>query len=305
MWKFLLLAQLATIAMATPSLVGSVKQAAAANRFADAELQIRQFQKANGTTPEMIEALSWLGRSALDGKQFDKAEKYARETQELAVAELKKRRLDAEQRLPLALGAAIEVQAQVMAARGESGGAVAFLRGELNKYGTTSIHARIQKNINLLSLEGKPAPDLPSNRYLGPKPSTIHALHGRPILLFFWAHWCGDCKADGPIIAQLQRELSRKGLVIIAPTQHYGFAAHGEEVPPEAELKYIEQIRQKFYADMLDVPVPVSEAGFKNYGASTTPTLVLIDRQGIVRMYHPGNLGYEELRSRIVPLLAK
>ena len=44
----------------------------------------------------------------------------------------------------------------------------------------------------------------------------------------------------------------------------------------------------------------MSEENFRRYGASTTPTLVLIDRAGIVRLY-PGAMTYEELR----PLVAK
>ncbi|MGH7248090.1 MAG: TlpA family protein disulfide reductase, partial [Pseudomonadota bacterium] len=78
----------------------------------------------------------------------------------------------------------------------------------------------------------------------------------------------------------------------------------GEEVPPAVELKYIDQVRRQFYPGLLDVPDPVSEENFKNYGSSTTPTLVLIDRRGIVRLYHPGNLTYQEIRAGIDALLA-
>jgi thioredoxin-related protein len=45
--------------------------------------------------------------------------------------------------------------------------------------------------------------------------------------------------------------------------------------------------------------VPVSEETFRNYGASTTPTIVLADRAGIVRLYHPGKMTYEELAGRV------
>jgi hypothetical protein len=47
---------------------------------------------------------------------------------------------------------------------------------------------------------------------------------------------------------------------------------------------------------------------FRNYGVSTTPTIVLIDRRGIVRLYHPGAMTYDELAprvERIVRLLGK
>jgi thioredoxin-related protein len=72
--------------------------------------------------------------------------------------------------------------------------------------------------------------------------------------------------------------------------------ARGEEAGPEAELKYMEQVRHVYLADLLKVPAPVSEANFQAYGASTVPTLVLIDRQGIVRLYHPGVMSLEQLR---------
>jgi hypothetical protein len=105
------------------------------------------------------------------------------------------------------------------------------------------------------------------------------------------------------VLARIKSEYAGR-LALLGPTQHYGYVAKGEEAPPAAELQYIDQIRHEFYADLLDVPVPVSEENFKSYGSSSTPTLVLIDRRGIVRLYHPGNLSYEELRSQIEALLA-
>jgi thioredoxin-related protein len=45
--------------------------------------------------------------------------------------------------------------------------------------------------------------------------------------------------------------------------------------------------------------VPLSSENFKIYGVSTTPTLVLIDRAGIVRLYRPGRMTYEELMPHI------
>jgi thioredoxin-related protein len=47
----------------------------------------------------------------------------------------------------------------------------------------------------------------------------------------------------------------------------------------------------------------VSEANFLRYGASTTPTLVLVDRAGIVRLYHPGAMKYEDLRQAVMRIL--
>jgi thiol-disulfide isomerase/thioredoxin len=233
----------------------------------------------------MLEAVSWLGRGALAAKQFDKAEEYAVETYRLAAG----KPVDTDRHLATAVGAAIEVRAQVMAQRGERAEAVQYLRGELSRYRATSIRTRIQKNINLLSLEGKPAPPLEALHWLGAKPPTFAELKGKPVLLFFWAHWCGDCKGMTPAINRLME----KGLTVIGPTQRYGYAARGEDATPSQETAYIDRIRKQSYP--AGMPVPVSEENFRNYGASTTPTLVLIGRDGKVTLYHPGHMSYEDL----------
>ena len=73
----------------------------------------------------------------------------------MALEQLKQRSLDAEPHLPIALGAALEVQSQVLAARGQRTQAMAVLQAALRTYGNTSIHDRLQKNLNLLSFQGK------------------------------------------------------------------------------------------------------------------------------------------------------
>lgn len=284
---------------AMAGVVTDVLQALQMGNFGLAEAYVARYRATYGVNGEMLEALSWIGRGDLLTKQFDKAEANAKQVQQLALEQLKHRALDAEPHLPLALGAAIEVQAQVLSARGDRAGALALLRNELATYRTTSIATRIQKNINLMTLEGKAAPPLDAREYLGPRPVSLASLRGKPVLLYFWAHWCTDCKAEEPVLAELEREYASKGLVLIAPTQRYGYVARGEEAGPAAELKYMEEIRHVYLAELLKVPAPVSEANFKNYGASTVPTLVLIDRQGIVRMYHPGAMTLEELRAAL------
>ncbi|HLJ18122.1 MAG TPA: TlpA disulfide reductase family protein [Bryobacteraceae bacterium] len=280
-----------------------VRTALASGNLPMAESQLRTYRTHYGVTPEMLEALSWVSRGELAAHQADKADTDAHETEKLCVDQLRKRSLDAEPHLPAALGAAIEVQAEAMVARGARSEAVDYLRQRLKTYYATSIRIRIQKNINLLSLEGKPAPPLQVSEYLGPKPSPLSALRGKPVLLFFWAHWCGDCRAEAPLLARIKSQYAGR-LLIMGPTQRYGFIGGGDEVPPELELKYIDRIRHEFYSGLLDVPVPVSQENFKNYGSSTTPTLVLIDRRGIVRLYHPGNLSYEALRADIDALVS-
>jgi thioredoxin-related protein len=47
----------------------------------------------------------------------------------------------------------------------------------------------------------------------------------------------------------------------------------------------------------------VSTRNFLRFGVSTTPTLILVDGAGMVRLYHPGVLSYQELVTQIEPLL--
>jgi thiol-disulfide isomerase/thioredoxin len=285
--------------MAWADIVADVRGAIARGDFAGAEKRLEAYRAEKGVAPEMLEALSWLGRGALGAKRAEKAEAYAIETFRLAVELLKTRKLDAERRLPIALGAAIEVRAQVMAARGERAEAVAFLNREIKAYWDTSIRTRLQKNLNLLTLEGELAPPLETGQCLGERAVPLAQLKGRAVLLFFWAHWCGDCMREAPALAKLAAEYGGRGLVIVGPTQFYGYRARGEEATPEDELRYIDEVRQKFYGQIRGLAVPVSSENFRVWGASTTPTLVLIDRGGLVRLYHPGEMSYEELAKKV------
>jgi thiol-disulfide isomerase/thioredoxin len=123
--------------------------------------------------------------------------------------------------------------------------------------------------------------------------------------LFFWAHWCVDCKAEVPVITRLRQEFAPEGLVVIGPTQLYGYAAQGSDAGPEQERAYIEAVRARYYASLRDMPVPLSKQNFNAYGASTTPTLVVLNRAGQVAMYHPGALSYDDLRSALQMAVAR
>jgi thiol-disulfide isomerase/thioredoxin len=296
------------IALATPAWAGiveNVREALAQNSFTAADIYLKGYRAKNGVTGEYVEAYSWMARTAFNNRDYDQAAAYAKQTEELAAEQLKQHTLDAEPHLPIGLGAAIEVEAQTLAARGQREKAVAVLQTALRTYGDTSIRARLQKNLNLLSFDGRPAPALKSEQFLGSKPPTLVQLKGSPVLLFFWAHWCGDCKAEAPIITQLRTEFASKGLTVLGPTRLYGYTAQVEHAAPSDELAYIDAVRKRFYGGLLDMPVPISKYNFDTYGASTTPTLVLLDRAGKVAMYHPGALPYNELKAEIEKVVAR
>jgi len=284
-----------------PELVRQVRAAIGGNNFAEGERLVAAHKATAGADGPYLEALSWLGRGRFAAKDYAAADRFAAETRAGVLEQLKRCKLDDDSSLALALGASIEVQAQVLNATGRKTEAVAFLRQEVQTWRATSIRTRIQKNLNLISLTGRRAPVLETKEHLGAAPPALAALRGKPVLLFFWAHWCGDCKAEAGVLARIGQEYP--GLVIVGPTQPYGYVEGGEEAPRAAELRYIETVRAKYYAGIPRMTVPVSEENFKAWGASTTPTLALIDRRGIVRLYHPGKLSYEELAPQVAAVL--
>jgi hypothetical protein len=280
-----------------------IRNAALAGNFNAARQVLAQARSQIGATPQYVEALSWLGRGYLTAKDFNDADQNAAEVRKLCLEQLTHRKLDAEPALPMALGASIEIHATVAAAQGRRDEAVVFLREEAKRWYPTSIRARIQKNLNLLTLEGKPAPPLEiAQAVTGRKLETLAQHRGHPVLLFFWAHWCSDCKNEIAIIARLEQKYGSR-LSVVAPTQHYGYVAGGEDAAPAAETGYIKAIYAQYYAGLGNVEVPLSEENFARYGVSTTPTIVLLDAQGIVRLYNPGNISYEQLAARIDTVL--
>jgi thiol-disulfide isomerase/thioredoxin len=292
---------------AQADLVAEIRSQLAQNDWAGADSRLRNYKAQHGVTPEYLEGLSWMARGAAAAKQWFQAVAYAGDARRLCEERLASAgaRLDAEPHLPIALGAAYEVLAQALAADGKSAEGLRLLRSARERYRNTSISARLQKNINLLALPGQPAPALEAGRYLGSKPPALASLRGDPVLLFFWAHWCADCKAEVPVLARLQQEFAPQGLVIIGPTQLYGYAAQGEDATPDQERAYIESVRVRYYGSLLDMPVPLSQHNFASYGASTTPTLVLLNRAGRVSMYHPGAMSYEDLRAALQTAAAR
>ncbi len=274
------------------SVISEVRYKLSAGDLDSAAAVAEDARAANGANSEYAAAVAWLARGALNLGDTTRAEHYLSETKRLTAALLAAKAVDNDSNLEGAVGTSIEVEARLVAERGERDKAVAYLEAELPKWKTWRMQARIHKSLDLLTLEGRPAPELDSS------------YRGSPVLLFLWAHWCSDCKAQGPTIARIKQKYQARGLQVLAPTRRYGEIPKNDHATPEQEDQEIDRVWKASYAALDGVPHPVSDAMMLSYGVSSTPTLVLIDRQGTVRMYRPTRMTEDELSRRIEALLA-
>jgi cytochrome c biogenesis protein CcmG/thiol:disulfide interchange protein DsbE len=132
---------------------------------------------------------------------------------------------------------------------------------------------------------GKPAPDLSlpvvANGAVGPDGErapnarmSLADLKGHPVLLDFWASWCGPCALDAPVVDRVSRRFGKKGLVVLGVNVSDS---------PEVIKAYAAQ-KGLSYPMVLDPGSTVSG----RYGVKQLPSLVVIDRQGNVLAFLTG-----------------
>jgi thiol-disulfide isomerase/thioredoxin len=274
-----------TAAALSAAVVSDVRFKISAGDLSSADALADEYYRVHGANSEYAAALAWLARGALVMKDTDAAARYLAQLKPMTAQLLKSTRLDDDAFLASAVGCSIETEALLLNAQGHRDQAIRMLEFELPRWKMYTLQARIQKTLNLITLEGKPAPEMEKYR-------------GRPVLLFLWAQWCGDCKAQAPVIARIKEKYEPRGLVILAPTRHYG-----GDLTPEQEDAKIATVWKESYAGLGDTPRPLSDAIMLCYGVSSTPTLVLIDRKGIVRMYRPYRMSDAELSRQIEAIL--
>ena len=285
--------------------VQQLKDFAFAGQSAQAKQLFEETRPPEVLDAEWLAAMSWVGRAGVFGKDWELAWDYAGATLKAAEELLGSESLGADPDAPLAIavGAAVETLGKFYVAKNDPGQAITFLREKAGKYAGTGVETRINKNLLLLDLEGQPMPPVDYEDLLGGRGISADALSGNVTLFFFWAHWCSDCRAQKPVLANLERRYESRGFRVVAPTRLYGYIERGRDVSPDEERAHIESQHVKGKPLLGKVPVPLSADNFVNFGVSTTPTLVLVDREGMVRLYHPGEMTESELAERIKALL--
>jgi len=275
-----------------PSPVSAIRNKLSAGDLLSAESVLEVYREQHGEDGPWLQGLSWLARGAFLLGDMDKAERYAKQVRDACAQRMASgAKLDADHDLEIALGAAIETDAQrLQRAKGKKV-AARLLHDELARYpGPPTLLMRLHKRLDMLTLEGAPAPEWVTEDFVGEPPPALAALKGKPVVLFLWYEGCGDCKAQAASLGRVLEKRKGTDLRCVAITRYY-------DDPPGrvAEKAAIDSVWTAVYSSVGPIPRVISTASMIAYGVSSTPTFVFIDRKGIVRRYTPTRLTEAEL----------
>lgn len=115
---------------------------------------------------------------------------------------------------------------------------------------------------------GHPAPPFTLPTLAGDE-LVLADLAGQPVVLNFWASWCGPCRAEMPELQRLHDRLGEAGVAVVGVNQ-------GET--PQAAAAFLESLGLSFPV-ALDQRTGVS----RQYLVNSLPTTFFIDRDGVIR----------------------
>ncbi|HVS81335.1 MAG TPA: cytochrome c biogenesis protein/redoxin [Pyrinomonadaceae bacterium] len=140
------------------------------------------------------------------------------------------------------------------------------------------------------SVKFQPAPDVEFETLEG-KPFRLASLHGRVVLLNFWATWCGPCRGEIPEFNAMQRELEARGFSIV-----------GASVSPVDTADAIRSFQKDIKQDYTVIR-GAEEIGAKFGNGPGLPVTYLLDRDGRIRQKFIGQTSRENFEAAIKPLL--
>lgn len=121
----------------------------------------------------------------------------------------------------------------------------------------------------------------------------LKKLHGKVVIIDFWATWCGPCRMATPGLIKLHKKYAKQGLVVVGISVDDNSTIN--RVP-----KYIKENNIPY--TICAKPSEVSKVAHE-YGIGSIPAQYLIDKKGIIRWSQDGYSSYGEFE--LENLLAK
>ena len=122
-------------------------------------------------------------------------------------------------------------------------------------------------------------------------PVNLHDLRGKVVVVDFWATWCPPCRAEMPLLQQMQNELADKGLVVL-----------GLDVGEDAGTVTAFAKQQSYtFALLLGAEPNVSA----RYFVEAYPTTFVVDRRGRIAFRDLGGDSAAKLRSAVQAALGR
>lgn len=100
---------------------------------------------------------------------------------------------------------------------------------------------------------------------------VLSKLEGRPVLVNFWATWCGPCREEFPALVRKYKQYQSQGFVIIGVNYQDDNSDEGVQTFMRNTLVNFPIVRD------------VGERVGRMYRINGLPTSIFIDRKGIIR----------------------
>jgi len=127
---------------------------------------------------------------------------------------------------------------------------------------------------------GSPAQDF-TLRTLDGQTVKLSDFRGHPVVINFWATWCGPCQAEMPLLSKMYGEEKDNGVIVLA-----------------VDVQETPSIVQR-YADQKQLPFTVlldqSGAITGQYRVRAYPTTFFVDANGVVQSWQVGALSQTTL----------